>query len=313
MKPLRVTIGGAEYELVYKLPLLDLPQDLIMQILYRCDHIRLCRMATTCRTVRDLEAREHDALWSYKLLTYYGEFIFSGVIASSTHIEPLGLFKEMTHRHTVEKATLSSLVADRTVAQLNEMYDFVFEIHLYNAGPDSPVLQAAAVLVPPEDGENEEDFSLETVDGWATPEGWGHVAYDAMDGVEWVIVFAKHKATNTIARVAHIYIDEAGAGDNGDSFVSGSELHQSWNFVTHGGPTGDAVPDHGGVPFRMYVHVNYRDEVQTDWTKIKFSGFRVWIDDDDDDDYITPGQFELEVLRPRSRHLKWHPCKPSEC
>ena len=323
MQPVRITIGGAVYELVYKLPLLDLPQDLLLQILYRCDHVTLCRMATTCRALRDLEAREHAALWKSLLLRHYGDSIFRGVIASSTNLGPLELAKEEFHRDTVEEATLSSLVADRTVAQLNEMYEFYFQIHLYNERKDSPVLVASAVLVPPDglvDGESEEDFSLETVDGWSTPEGWDHVAYSDTDGVATVKVFAKHKASNTIARIAHIHVDEHGAGA-GDF----TEVIHPWYFADHGGERAmresDATPDHGGIPFRSYIFFDSFDEESTEWTKIKFSCFRTWFDPDDEDvdpnidpwdeGNITPGQFEDELLR--SPHLKWHPCKPTEC
>ena len=309
MRKVRVTIGGAVYELVYKLPLLDLPQDLLLQVLYHCDYVGLCRMATTCRAVRDLEARERDALWSCMLLKYYGDYIFSGVLASSTQIEPLGLFKEMKHRDTVEDFYLPLPVVSYTVAQLNERYEFFFEIHLFNGRKDNPVLQAPAVLVPP-GNDDEEDFSLATVDGWAAPEGWSHVAYDDLDGIEWVQVFAKHTASNTIARIAHLFFDEEGAGSDG-CFFTGGEVWHPWHFVAHGGPKGNARAAIGAVPFRTFVSVGYRDEDETKWTDIRFSGFRTRCDDDDDAEYITPGRFEHELLR--SPHLKWHPGKPAEC
>ena len=311
------------YELVYKLPLLDLPQDLIVQIMYRCDYVWLCRMATTCRALRDLEAREHAALWKNLLLRYYGESIFGGVLASSTNLGPLDLLKDQKYRDTSAEDSPSSPVPDRTVTQLNEIYEFFFEIYVgsHDFGSRGPMLVAPALLRNLGEG----NFALETAHGWAAPSDWDN------DNVDTVEVFAKHKPTNTIARLGDIrfnedvWIDGGDPDPPGDYFATTADVFVVWSQY---GSTSERVNPRGsigvggGVPFKAHAQVHFyvdpnldeeEEQDETKWIKLRVKSFEEWWDSDDEDavegDAITPGQFEDELLRPGATHLKWHPCK----
>ena len=117
------------------------------------------------------------------------------------------------------------------------------------------------------------------------------------------------------ARIAGFHFEDEGAGLDSNAHLGSAEV--IYPSTTHGGMKGDAVPDHGGVPFRAHAAVYFRDEDETKWTNIHFSAFRKWyIEDDPDGDYggdkaesyIKPCHFEHELLNPGLPHLKWHPC-----